>query len=112
MDLNRLAQGMAPIQQAMQKAAADRAKAEIEGSAGGGAVRVRIGGDLAVRQVAIAPTVAAGAAADPAMLEDLVAAAVGDALRRWRERYGATPEEQMQKVMAQMDMGALMGMMK
>jgi hypothetical protein len=43
------------------------------------------------------------------MLEDLVAAAVGDALRQYRARYGVTSEEQMKRTMAGQDLGSLLG---
>lgn len=56
----------------------------VTGSAGGGMVTVELAGDLSPAKVTIAPE-----AVDPAdirMLEDLVLAAVADALARLKER--------------------------
>lgn len=55
----------------------------VEASLGGGAVKVAVSGDLRVRAVEIAPS-----AVDPEdteMLQDLVAAAVNEALRMAQE---------------------------
>jgi DNA-binding protein YbaB len=92
----------------MRKAQADRAAAVLEGRAAGGAVSIRITGTLEVHGVTIAPA----AAADPANLQALIAAALADALARHRDRFGGTPEEQMAKVFQHADMSAMMGMMK
>lgn len=54
---------------------------ECTGEAGGGSVRVIVTGRFEVRRVIIEPD----AAEDREMLEDLVAAAMNDALRRVRE---------------------------
>ncbi len=40
---------------------------------------------------------------------DLVAAAVGDALRQYRARFGASAQEQVQKLLAGKDLGGLLG---
>ena len=107
MDLSALMQMFGPMQQQMQQAAAKRADEQVEGTAGGGAVSVVLTGDLQVPKVTIAPAAAAAIDGDASMLEDLIAAAFGDALRRWKERYGATPDEQLSKLMAGSDMSAL-----
>ncbi len=63
--------------QAMMAASAQAAEEEVEGQAGGGAVRVRVNGRFEFSSVQIAP-----GAVDPddvAMLEDLVLAALRDA---------------------------------
>lgn len=52
----------------------------VTGESGGGAVRVKIDATSRVESVSIAPE----ALQDPAMLEDLVAAAMNDALERAR----------------------------
>jgi DNA-binding YbaB/EbfC family protein len=111
MQLDSLMQGLKPVQDAMQKQEAERAGTTFEGSAGGGAVKVRIGGDLAVRGVVIAPAAATASAGDVGMLEDLVASALADALRQYRGKYGATANEQMQRLFSGSDLGALMGPM-
>lgn len=107
MDLSALMGAFGPMQQQMQAAAAKRAEEQVEGSAGGGAINVTMTGDLQVTAVRIAPAAAAAVDGDAAMLEDLFSAACNDALRRWKERYGATPDEQMQKLMAGADLSSL-----
>lgn len=106
MDLAGLTRALGPVQDAMRKSAAERASTILEGRSGGGVVSVRIGGDLTVKQVAIAQA----ALGDKGMLEDLVGAAVNDALRQHRERFGATPEEQLSRVFKNVDPSAMMGM--
>jgi nucleoid-associated protein EbfC len=78
--------GMGNPMKALQKMQAEMAKVQaelaedtVEASVGGGSVKVTMSGDLQVRSIAIDP-----AAVDPedmAMLEDLVGAAVNEALR-------------------------------
>ena len=96
MDFAALAPMLGSIQKSMAEANAERKSTVLVGKAGGGAVTVAIKGDLSVDKVQIAPAAAHG---DAGMLEDLVAAAVGDALRQHRDRFGGTPEEQMQKIL-------------
>lgn len=108
MDFNMLAGLMGPIQQAMGKAEAQRTAARFEGKAGGGAVSIRITGTLIVEKVSIAPA----AAVDTAILEDLVTIALKDALNQHRTEFGATPQEQLQKLMSGANLGAMMGGLK
>jgi len=78
--------GMGNPMKALQKMQAEMAKVQeelaedtVEASVGGGAVKVTMSGDLQVRAIAIDPK-----AVDPddvAMLEDMVGAAVNEALR-------------------------------
>jgi DNA-binding YbaB/EbfC family protein len=56
---------------------------EAEGSSGGGAVKVRVNGRLDVLSVRIDPKLVADA--DTELMEDLVAAAVNDAMAKARE---------------------------
>jgi len=105
MDIEALAKGFAPLQENLRKTQAKRASESVEGTAGGGAVKVRLRGDLTVAGVSIAPA----AAGDAPMLEDLVSAALNDALRQHKARYGATVEEQFNKVLAGADLSSLMG---
>lgn len=109
MDIDQLSSSLGPLQDAMKKGDAQRAIAVLVGSAGGGAVQVTLKGDLTVSQVVIAPAAAASCATDPSMLEDLVAAAINDALRQYRQRFGASPEEQMQKLFAGGGMASMLG---
>lgn len=104
MDPDLLARSLGPLQDALKetlkKGEAERSTVAMVGSAGGGAVKVTLKGDLTISNVVIAPAAAASCAADASMLEDLVAAATNDALRQFRTRFGSSPEEQMQKMFA------------
>jgi len=79
-NLQRMAQQM---QQQMLKVQEELAATMVDGSAGGGVVQARVTGKQELVSVVIDP-----AAVDPAdveMLQDLVVAAVNDALRASRE---------------------------
>ena len=67
------------LQANMQKAQEQLAALEVTGESGGGMVKVAMNGRHEVRRVEIDPTVAGS---DREMLEDLVAAACNDAVRR------------------------------
>lgn len=108
--MDALLRAAGPMANSLKQTDADRAASVFEGRSGGGAVTVTMNGLLAVQKVRIAPAAAAAAEGDVSMLEDLVAAAITDALRLYRQRYGATAEEQMQKMMAGADLGSLMRM--
>jgi nucleoid-associated protein EbfC len=74
-NLQRMAMQM---QQEMERIQAELAEAEVEGSAGGGVVRVTVTGKQTVVSVTIDPT-----AVDPDdvdMLQDLITVALNDAL--------------------------------
>jgi hypothetical protein len=71
---------LAAAQEMLAKAQQELADARIEGTAGGGAVRVTMTGDQKIVGIAIEPEVV-----DPndvEMLQDLIMAAVGDASER------------------------------
>lgn len=68
------------MQADMARMQAELQERTVDGTAGGGSVRVRVSGSLEVRAVEIDP--AAVDPEDPAFLADLVAAAVNDGLRR------------------------------
>ena len=70
------------LQEGMQRAQEEIAQLEVEGSAGGGMVKVIMTGRHEVRKVSIDRGVLAD---DAEMVEDLVAAAVNDAVRRVEE---------------------------
>ena len=76
----------------------------VEGSAGAGMVKVTATGNGRIERVRIDPTVFEGS--DREMLEDLVAAAVNDALRQAREIV----EAEMGSVTSGMDFGAIAAM--
>lgn len=75
-DLMRQAQKM---QEAMAKAQAALEQVEVAGSAGGGMVEVTMTARMQVRRVRIDPALVGD---DRDLLEDLVAAATNDAVRR------------------------------
>jgi len=67
------------MQDNMQKLQAKMAEMEVEGAAGAGLVKVVMTGKHDVRRVSIDPSLLAD---DKDMLEDLIAAAVNDAVRK------------------------------
>ena len=71
------------MQQQMAEAQEALKHEEVEASAGGGMVKVKVSGDLQVKSVTIAPE--AIDPDDPEMLSDLVLAAVNEALRSAQE---------------------------
>ena len=79
-NLQRMAQQM---QQEMERVQAELAEAKVEGSSGGGVVRAVVTGKQELVSITIDPS--AVDADDVEMLQDLVVAAVNDALRASRE---------------------------
>jgi len=77
--LNDLMKQAQEMQQNMQRAQEEIARMEVEGQAGAGLVTVVMNGRHDVRKVTIDPSLLAE---DKEMLEDLVAAAVNDAVRK------------------------------
>ena len=78
------AQGGRQVQQPMEKLQQIQAELEnttVEGSAGGGVVKVVMAGNQSVRSVEISPEVLE----DVVMLQELVVAAVNDAMTRVQE---------------------------
>ncbi len=67
------------MQEGLLKAQEELAEMEVEGEAGGGLVKIRITGKHEVRQVQIDESLMGD---DREMLEDLVAAAMNDAVNR------------------------------
>jgi DNA-binding YbaB/EbfC family protein len=67
------------MQENLQKAQAQLAEMEVEGQAGAGMVKVVMTGKHDVKRVTIDPSLMSD---DKEMLEDLIAAAVNDAVRR------------------------------
>jgi DNA-binding YbaB/EbfC family protein len=94
MDMSKMQAMMAQAKQMGEAADEQLSKVSVEGSAGGGAVRVRMSGKKEVLAVTLDPSVmsafgntAGGApsADDLQMLEDLLKAACNDAWRRANE---------------------------
>ncbi|SRR6056297_783216 len=77
-NIAQLMQQAQKVQEDMKKAQAELADLEVTGQAGGGLVRVTMTGQHEVKRVVIDPEVAD----DREMVEDLVAAAVNDAVNR------------------------------
>ncbi|GBD18649.1 Nucleoid-associated protein YbaB [bacterium HR27] len=75
------------VQEQLAKLQAELGELVVEGSAGGGAVRVEVNGLRQVQRVRLDPGVVE--AGDVELLEDLIAAAVNDALRRVEEAVNA-----------------------
>jgi DNA-binding YbaB/EbfC family protein len=99
--MNKMMKQMQKMQADMAAAQDALAEATVEGSAGGGMVKVVVTGTGDVQSVHIAPEVV-----DPddvEMLEDLVLAAVGDGLRRARDLQ----QESLGGVTGGVDLGAL-----
>jgi len=78
-NMNQLMQQAQRMQEAMQKAQQALASIEVSGAAGGGLVSVTMSCNHQVRRVSIDPGLLGD---DRDMLEDLVPAAVNDALRK------------------------------
>ena len=79
MDMNRMLQQVAQMQEQMAKAQEELAHEVVEASAGGGMVTVKANGALEVTEIKISPE--AIDPDDPDMLADMVLAAVNEALR-------------------------------
>jgi DNA-binding YbaB/EbfC family protein len=77
-NIAELMQQAQKVQENMKQAQAELARLEVTGQAGGGLVSVTMSGEHAVKRVVIDPEVAD----DREMIEDLVAAAVNDAVNR------------------------------
>ena len=82
-DLNAMMQQAQRMQQEMLKAQEEAKQKTVEASSGGGMVTVVITGGLEIRSVKIDP--AAIDPKDPTMLEDLIAAAMNQALTKAQE---------------------------
>jgi DNA-binding YbaB/EbfC family protein len=98
-NMNELLKQAQKMQEQLMEARAKAADEEVEGQAGGGVVKVRVTGSMEFRRVSIDP-----AAVDPddvGMLEDLVLAAIHDAM--------AKAEKVNEKAMGGFDLGGLGG---
>ena len=99
--MNQMMQQMQQMQADMASAQAALADESVEGSAGGGVVSAVVSGTGELRRISISPDVV-----DPddvEMLEDLVVAAVGEALRGAQELQA----RQMGSVTSGLDLGPL-----
>lgn len=82
MKLNDLMKQAQQVQEQMQKAQQELANKEVTGESGAGMVKVYMNGRHDVRRVEIDPGLLSE---DKEMLEDLLAAAVNDAVRKVEE---------------------------
>lgn len=96
MNIGKMMQQARKLQENMQRMQQELAAKEVVGEAGGGMVRVTMGGDRSVRRVTIDPAIREDGDWD--LVEDLVAAAVNQAL----EKVEAMAREEQQKLMAGM----------
>jgi nucleoid-associated protein EbfC len=83
-NFNNLMKQAQAMQASMQKAQAEIAGIEVVGEAGGGMVKVTMNGRHEVKRVQLEP--AAVSSEDREMLEDLIAAAANDAVRKLEAR--------------------------
>jgi len=86
-DVNALMKQAQQMQQQMEQAQEQLKQETVEASAGGGMVKVTMGGDLTLRSISIDPE-----AVDPEeaeMLADMVQAAVNEALRAAQDLAGS-----------------------
>jgi nucleoid-associated protein EbfC len=83
LDMNALLKQAQQMQAEMAKAQEQLAQEEVEASAGGGMVKVRMSGDLRLKGIEIDPE--AVDPEDPEMLADMVMAAVNEAIRAAQE---------------------------
>lgn len=83
MNVQKLMKQMQQVQADAQKVQEKMASAEVEGSAGGGAVKVVLTGGYDIKSVSISPDALADV--DHELLEDMVKAAFEDALGKIQE---------------------------
>jgi nucleoid-associated protein EbfC len=86
-DVNALMKQAQQMQQQMEQAQQQLKEETVEASAGGGMVKVTMGGDITLRAISIDPE-----AVDPEeaeMLADMVQAAVNEALRAAQDLAGS-----------------------
>jgi DNA-binding YbaB/EbfC family protein len=78
-DIGNLMRQAQKMQENLQKAQAELAALEVTGESGGGMVKIRMNGKHAVQRVTIDPSAVGD---DRELLEDLLAAAFNDAVRK------------------------------
>ncbi|MDP2711550.1 MAG: YbaB/EbfC family nucleoid-associated protein [Solirubrobacteraceae bacterium] len=103
-NMNQMLKQVQKMQADMMKAQEALANETIEASAGGGMVTVTITGDLAIQAIAIDPE--AIDPEDPELLQDMVLAAVNEAIRQAQELAA----KRMGGLTGGMDLGALGGL--
>ncbi len=86
-DVNALMKQAQQMQQQMLEAQEQLKNEVVEASAGGGMVKVKMGGDLTLREIAIDPE--AIDPEEPELLADMVQAAVNEGLRAAQDLAGS-----------------------
>ena len=81
--MNQLMKQVQQMQAEMAKAQEELKNETVEASAGGGMVKVTMTGDMALREITISPE--AIDPEDPELLQDMVTAAVNEAIRSAQE---------------------------
>ena len=102
-NMNQMLKQVQKMQQDMVKAQEALASETVQSSAGGGMVTVTIAGDLVVKDIRIEPD--AIDPEDPELLQDMVLAAVNEALRQAQELAA----KKMGGLTGGLDLGALGG---
>ena len=97
-NMNQMLKQMQKMQQDMMKAQEALANETVQSSAGGGMVTVTVTGDLVVKDITIDPE-------DPELLQDMVLAAVNEAIRQAQELAAS----RMGGLTGGLDLGALGG---
>jgi DNA-binding YbaB/EbfC family protein len=82
-NLNQLLKQAQQMQAEMAKAQEDLKSETVEASAGGGMVKVKMSGDMNLEEISISPE--AIDPEDPELLQDMVTAAVNEAIRAAQE---------------------------
>jgi nucleoid-associated protein EbfC len=82
-NMNQLLKQVQQMQAEMAKAQEQLAQETVEASAGGGMVKVTMSGDLKLKEISISPE--AIDPEEPELLQDMVTAAVNEALRSAQE---------------------------
>ena len=100
-NMNKMLQQVQKMQQDMATAQEQLKNEEVEASAGGGMVTVKVSGDLVVKAITISPE--AIDPDDPELLQDMVLAAVNEGLRAAQELAAS----KMGGVTGGMDLGGL-----
>jgi DNA-binding YbaB/EbfC family protein len=104
-NMNQMMKQMQKMQAEMEAAQQALEQTEVEGSAGGGKVKATVTGSGELTAISISPDVVDPE--DVEMLEDLVLAAVGDALRRAQQMQ----QESLGGVTGGIDLGGLGGLL-
>ena len=87
-NLNKMMKQVQQMQAQMMEAQEQLKHEVVEASAGGGMVTVRITGDLELKEIKIDPEAVGGEPEDLELLQDMVLAAVNEAIRSAQELAG------------------------